>query len=259
MSKNTKSPNDTTLPEVFRRFNDKIKEDPKTGCWVWTGAVQNRGSADDGGHRPCMFDPAAGTVVAAAVVAWRLLHGTEIPKGYRPVGLHVAKTPVYRAKRVKDGKRWRRVPGEYETVTVTSMCMRHMHLVCGRDGLSGENHPRAELDLETARQLQTVYVPRSKRMSFAKLQQKYAQYGLSREAIRQIVLGNSDGGQKVPKDVAKRMREEYQPPRQLNEFVPAGKHVAKSTLASAAAGHTWKHASDPVVDGEVNGDLKRSA
>lgn len=209
------------------RFASKIVTGAD-GCAVWIGATQNK-DRETGGQRGCMYDPTTCRVVAATAIAWRLQHGTAIPHGMRAVGKHQV---TIRVKHESTG----------EMLEVTGPCIRHLELTESRSTLSGEAHPRATLDNKTAANLQKSYRPRAKRMSLAKLVQKYKHLDVSREAIRQIARGLSDGGQKVPTKYVARIREEYEPPRTLGEFVTNGKRPAKSTLASAATGRTWRGA-----------------
>lgn len=232
------------LEERQRDLRDRFASKIVTGadgCAVWIGATQNK-DRETGGQRGCMYDPTTGRVVAATAIAWRLQHGTQIPRGQRAVGKHQVTIKV---KHDPTG----------EMLEVTGPCIRHLELTESRSTLSGEAHPRATLDNATAASLQESYRPRSKRMSLAKLVVKYKRLNVSREAIRQIARGFSDGGQKVPKKYVERIREEYEPPRTLGEFVSNGKRPAKSTLASAATGRTWRGARAALkAEGEDDND-----
>lgn len=226
------------------RFESKVARTRNKSCAVWIGATQNL-KRKQGGRRGCMYDPTTGKVVSAAKVAWRIFYGTPIPKGQRAVGTHEVKVTFVDHK-----------TGEKRTVVGPCIC--HLELVNSRQALSGEHHPRSILTDEIAQRLQASYVPRRERMSLAKLadlcRRKY-KLRISRETIRQIVMGYSNGGPKVPPEVVEELRSLYQPPRRLSEFVPDGMAPAKSTLASAATKRTWPNAMTP--DDDL--DEKRSA
>lgn len=226
----SKSKNDSELRNLLvQRFMEKVQLVEKTGCWRWIASTQNADRDSPNGidktpkgkriGRGCMLDPTTidpatgrGKIVAADRIAWRLFYSEDpIPKGYRPV-----------------------------PSCDTPMCMRHLKLSNRRRVLSGEAHPRAAINDRIAGNLQRYYKPRSERVTLAVLAKRYAKYGISRQAVRNIVHGKSNGGVKVPHDVVLKMREEYEPARQLAEFLPPSKKAAKSTLASAASGRTWK-------------------
>jgi hypothetical protein len=206
---------------------DKVKC-KELGCWIWDGAIKNKSRGS--GRVPCMQDPTTGTIIPAYRIAWRLFRsadGSIDPDTGRVHDKFVTRSCAHQK---------------------SYLCVNPEHLMLsdGPSVLSGENHPQAVLNTEAVRRLRA----RTSRKRIT-LQTLATQHGVTKEAIRKIVCGESDGGVKIISSaVVKKIREDYEPPTPLAEIacLPHGTKVSKSALASVVAGRTWKHVK--VEDGD---------
>lgn len=61
-------------PKLKERFDAKWREDPKTGCWIWTASIAGKGYGQ-------LKIPGARRQVYAHRLAWELAYG-PIPEGF---------------------------------------------------------------------------------------------------------------------------------------------------------------------------------
>lgn len=192
---------------VFR-FNQKWHRDPKTKCWIWTGAVKNK-SRKTGYSKGNMLNSVNGRVEDATRISlW--IHRPDDLSG----NIQIVQTC---------GNKLCVNPDHLDTVPYGEAISR------------GERHPHSKLNADLVRSLRKVREYNRSRVSLKDLAEKF---GVSRETIRKVAKGMSSS---LPEEAVLEIRTVYKPLLNVRSVLPKGLRVTKPAIDRAVSGASWRH------------------